>query len=253
MFLYCNCQGKGRKRIALCSMGYSVLLINQLKFSRVFFFLMAVTQCKWSIMLIWILTKKTPHKPQIPSLENRIYVLQCFLSFLLFWNLSQESPAKECVCIPVVLLNQTGLQHSILFLDSRLPFLSCKKYSSASGWQAINFLKCVRPRFSTSIFLLLCPAVYISFLGERERGNEGTDFNSCIRFFNSQIFSVTRFIHLLCSAAYAALLIVCRGWTALVQAAEAWDGQIQPPAGLVTSAALSACPKISPRGSAVEE
>lgn len=82
------------------------------------------------------------------------------------------------------------------------------------------------------------------FFGEKGRGgNEGRDFNSCIRFFNSQIFSVTRFIHLQCSAAYAALLIVCRGWTALVQAAKAWDGQNQPPAGLLTSAALSACPK----------
>lgn len=145
---------------------------------------------------------------------------------LLFWNLSQESPAKECVCIPVVLLNQTGLQHSILFLDSRLPFLSCKKYSSASGWQAINFFKCVRPHFSTSLYLSFYVLLSTFLLwGERERGNEGTDFNSCIGFFNSQIFSVTRFIHLLCSAAYAALLIVCRGWTALVQAEKAWDGQ----------------------------
>lgn len=173
-------------------------------------------------------------------------------SLLLFWNLSQESPAKECVCIPVVLLNQTGLQHSILFLDSRLPFLSCKKYSSASGWQAINFFKRVRPRFPTSLSFYVLLYTFL-FWGERERGNKGTNFNSCIRFFNSQIFSVTRFIHLLCSAAYTALLIVCRGWTALVQAAKAWDGQNQPPAGLVTSAALSACPKIPPRGSAVEK
>lgn len=71
-----------------------------------------------------------------------------------------------------------------------------------------------------SLVLLLCPAVYISFLGERERGNEGAGFNSCIRFFSSQIFSVTRFIHLLHSAAYAALLIVCNGWTVLVHRAE---------------------------------
>lgn len=137
----------------------------------------------------------------------------------------------------MVLLNQTGLQHSILFLDSRLPFLSCKKYSSASGWQAINFLKCVRPRFSTPLYFSFY-AQHVFFGGKDRGGNQGTDFNSCIRFFNSQIFSVTRFIHLLCSAAYAALLIVCRGWTALVQAAKAWNGQNQPPAGLVTSAAL---------------
>lgn len=173
---------------------------------------------------------------------------------LLFWNLSQGSPAKECVCIPVVLLNQTGLQHSILFLDSRLPFLSCKKYSSASGWQAINFFKCVRPRFSTSLYFSFYVLLYTFFGGgDRERGNECTDFNSCIRFFNSQIFSITWFIHLLCSAAYAALLIVCRGWTALAQAAKAWVGQNQPPARLVTSAALSVCPKIPPRGRAVEK
>lgn len=152
----------------------------------------------------------------------------------------------------MVLLNQTGLQHSILFLDSRLPFLSCKKYSSASGWQAINFLKCVRPRFSTPLYFSFY-AQHVFFGGKDRGGNQGTDFNSCIRFFNSQIFSVTRFIHLLCSAAYAALLIVCRGWTALVQAAKAWNGQNQPPAGLVTSAALSACPKIPPRGSAVQK
>lgn len=91
---------------------------------------------------------------------------------LLFWNLSQAVPARECVCIPVVLLNQTGLQHSILFLDSRLPFLSCKKYSSASGWQAISFYKCVRPRF---FHLSLPPSPFMpcciqSLLGGKGRG-----------------------------------------------------------------------------------
>lgn len=215
---------------------------------------MAVTQCKWNIMLIWILTKKNTPQTTNPFSWKWNICCTVFFLLLLFWNLSQESPAKEYVCIPVVLLNQTGLQHSILFLDSRLPFLSCKKYSSVSGWQAINFFKCVRPHFSTSLYFSFYVLLYTFLLwGERERGNEGTDFNSCTGFFNSQIFSVTRFIHLLCSAAYAALLIVCRGWTALVQAEKAWDGQNQPPAGMVTSAALSACPKIPPRGSAMEK
>lgn len=39
----------------------------------------------------------------------------------------------------------------------------------------------------------------------------------------------------------------------MVQAAKAWDGQNQSPAKLITSAALSACPKIPPRGSAKEK
>lgn len=79
---------------------------------------------------------------------------------VLFWSLSQAVPARESVCIPVVLLNQTGLQHSVLFLDSGLPFLSCKKYSSVSGWQAISFYKCVRPRF---LHLSLSPSPFMSW------------------------------------------------------------------------------------------
>lgn len=170
---------------------------------------------------------------------------------LLFWNLSQAVPARECVCIPVVLLNQTGLQHSILFLDSRLPFLSCKKYSSASGWQAISFYKCVRPRF---FHLSLPPSPFMpcciqSFWGERERG---ADFNSCTGFFNSQIFSVTRFIHLLCLAAYAASLIVCNGWTARVDRAGGVGGGDGSGAPLIPS---PRAPKMHGcgRGSAAEK
>ena len=37
-------------------------------------------------------------------------------------------------------------------------------------------------------------------------------FNSCIRYFNSQIFSITQFIHL-SAAAYAFLLIIYYGKT----------------------------------------
>lgn len=109
-------------------------------------------------------------------------------SLLLFWNLSQDVPARECVCIPVVLLNQTGLQHSILFLDSRLPFLSCKKYSSVSGWQAISFYKCVRPRFfhlslSFSFYVLLYTFLFWG------KGRGGTRVRVLIHALN---FSVHR-------------------------------------------------------------
>lgn len=71
---------------------------------------------------------------------------------------------------------------------------------------------------SFSFYVLL----YTFLFGGKGRG--GTRVRILIRaldfFFNSQIFSVTRFIHLLYSAAYAALLIVCNGWTDLVHRAE---------------------------------
>lgn len=72
---------------------------------------------------------------------------------------------------------------------------------------------------SFSFYVLL----YTFLFGGKGRG--GTRVRILIRaldffFFNSQIFSVTRFIHLLYSAAYAALLIVCNGWTVLVRRAE---------------------------------
>lgn len=144
----------------------------------------------------------------------------------------------------MVLLNQTGLQHSVLFLDSRLPFLSCKKYSSASGWQAISFYKCVRPRFfyfflSLSPFLLLCPAVYVSFWGKGMWGNKGADFNSCIWFFSIHrslashgSFICTRLLTQLCLLSAMGELLPCIGL-----------GAREGAEGLCCQAAASAAPK----------
>lgn len=87
-----------------------------------------------------------------------------------------------------------------------------QKYSSVPCWQAISFYKCVtQTRFCSlshslsnfCLFLLICS--YDSL----EEGNVFY-FGSCIRYFNSQIFSVTQFIHL-SAAAYTSLLIVFHG------------------------------------------
>lgn len=87
-----------------------------------------------------------------------------------------------------------------------------QKYSSVSCWQAISFIN-VSHRPDFVLCLILFPTFFFSLwfvvttLWTRRMLFY---FGSCIRYFSSQIFSITQFIHL-SAAAYTSLLIVFYG------------------------------------------